>query len=69
MLGHKTSFNNFKRIEIISSIFFLTTQCETRNQLQEKMGKNNHMESKQHSTKTATTTITKTKPQAPTMSQ
>ena len=27
------------------------------------------MESKQHSTKTATTTITKTKPQAPTMSQ
>ena len=34
MLGHKISHNNFKRTEIISSIFSQPQQYETRNQLQ-----------------------------------
>lgn len=36
ILGHKTSFNKFKKIEIISGIFFGAQWHETRNQLQEK---------------------------------
>ena len=48
MLGHKTSFNKFKRIKILTSIF-TTTKAETRNQLQdEKWEKHKHMEIKQH---------------------
>ena len=51
MLGHKTSLNKFKRIEIISSIFFSSQQYEIRNQLQkEKWGKNKYVETKQHVT-------------------
>ena len=44
MLGHKTSLNKFKRTEISSSIFFHPQLYETRNQLQEKNGKNTNTE-------------------------
>ena len=51
MLGHKISLNEFKKIEIISSIFS-NQQHETRNQLQEEnWNKHSHMETKQHVTK------------------
>ena len=43
MLGHKTSLNKFKRTEITSHIFLQPQQYETRNQLQEKTGKNKNM--------------------------
>ena len=38
MIGHKTSLNNLKKIEIISSIFS-NQETETRNQLQGKKPK------------------------------
>ena len=51
MLGHKTSLNKFKRLKIISSIFFRPRHHETRNQLQEeKREKHRHVETKQHVT-------------------
>ena len=36
MLGHKTDFNKFRRIEIILSVFFWPQLYETRNQLQDE---------------------------------
>ena len=49
ILGHKTSLNKVKRIEIISSIFFPTTKYKTRSQLQKEKGeKNKHIESQKH---------------------
>ena len=39
MLGHKTSFNNFKRIEIISSIFFWPHSMKLEINYRKKWGK------------------------------
>ena len=36
MLRHKTSLNKFKKIEIISDIFFQAQQYKTGSQLQEE---------------------------------
>ena len=52
MLDHKKSLNKFKKIEIVSSIFSVAQQYETRNQLQkEKCEKHKCMETEQHATK------------------
>ena len=40
MLDHKTSLNKFQKMKIISRIFFLPEQYETRNHLQEENWKN-----------------------------
>ena len=51
ILGHKSSFGKFKKIEIISSIFS-NNNHETRYQLQEKNCKKyKHMETKPYATK------------------
>ena len=42
MIGHKTSLNKFKKIEIISSNFLQPQGTEIRNQTQEKKFKNTH---------------------------
>ena len=39
ILGHKSSLSKFRKIEIISSIFFLPQHYEIGNQLQEKKKK------------------------------
>ena len=47
MLGHNRGLNKFKKVEIISSIFFWPQWYETRNQLlKEKWEKNKHVETK-----------------------
>ena len=47
MLGHKTSLNKFRKIEIISRTF-----SESRNQLQEEnWEKHRHIEAKKHASK------------------
>ena len=43
ILGHKSSLGKFKKIEIISSIFFQPQHYETRYQLQEKPVKNTNI--------------------------
>ena len=52
ILGYKSNFGNFKKIEIISSIFFQPQRYTTGNQQQEKnCKKHKHVETKQHATK------------------
>ena len=49
ILHHKISFNKFKKIEILSSIFSNDKWYETRNQLQEENWKiHKYVEIKQH---------------------
>ena len=51
MIGHKTSLNKFKKIEIISSIFS-DLETETRNKFQGKNPKTlKNMEIEEHGTK------------------
>ena len=51
-MGHKSSLGNFKKIEIISSIFSDQQHYEIRNKLQgKKRKKRKHMEAKQYITK------------------
>ena len=52
MLGHKTSVNKFKRLEIISSFFFNHNSIKLEiNYLKKNWKKNKHMENKQYATK------------------
>ena len=52
ILGHKSSHDKFKKIEIVSNICFQPQSYETRYQLQEKICKKyKHMEAKQYTTK------------------
>ena len=52
MLGHKTTINKFKKIEIISSIFFNKSGMKIEIKYRKKTGKNHkHVERKQHATK------------------
>ena len=52
ILGHKSSLNNFKKIEIISSIFFVhnAIQLEINNN-KKTCKKHKHVETQQHATK------------------
>ena len=52
ILGYKSNFSNFKKIEIISSIFWTTTLYDWKSRTRKKLQKNHkHMENKQHATK------------------
>ena len=48
ILGHKTSLNKFKRIEIISSIFSDHNSMKLDINYRKKNGKNKHVETKKH---------------------
>ena len=52
MLGHKTSINKFKRIEIISSSFSYHNSMKLVINYKKKKLENKHMETKQHATNT-----------------
>lgn len=51
MLGHKTSFNKFKRIEIVSSIFFDYSGMNPEINYMKKTGEFTSLWGKQHTTK------------------
>ena len=52
MLGHKTSFNKFKKIETISIIFCEHNGMRIEINYKKKLAKPTNMEAKQYATKT-----------------
>ena len=51
MLGHKQSLSEFKKIEIISSIFSDHNTMRLEINYKKKLQKNKHLEAKQYATK------------------